>query len=459
MSDAEVIIQFLKKIEWRIRANRRLREVTLGMWIALTFLTLVKIWDLVSPFKAPTIRFFISACALVLFGYALWLLRKKGTLDEAAISIDRTARLNDEIKTAFWFIRNPRPTKWVDRQIQRAAHTAAKIDIRRVYPISIPRTSSAVVLMTLVLVGLNFLPLPWKHNWFSLIAATETAVERAERLNEKIQAQNASKAGEVRETRKDTRDFESIYAGLQEIAGRFQESETLRGVAHALMDKRLALAAEDLRTASTVLDREPVASLLDIEHNLNEAAEISRPELQALSDELAAAARSIANKNMTGAREALEQAAEEFEGLEEEIYKQESSLEQLAKGNERHAEEDGHVSGAAIPEARDLPQKKGSGEGFGVSENKGDRGPYQGTPTRLAVKLQQEAVQGMRNAGASRVDAEQASRQERPTLDYREIDAKLIASPKKDALDHRESTPWKYRALIKSYFEAIAEPA
>src|SRR5207247_4101605 len=84
------------------------------------------------------------------------------------------------------------------------------------------------------------------------------------------------------------RDFESIYAGLQEIAGLFQESETLRGVAHALMDKRLALAAEDLRTAGTVLDREPVASLLDIEHSLNEAAEISRPELQALSGELAA---------------------------------------------------------------------------------------------------------------------------------------------------------------------------
>src|SRR5213593_388957 len=171
MTDEEIIVQFLKKIEWRIRANQRLGEMTLAVWIALTFLTLIKIWDLVSPFRTSTIRFFIAACTLALFGYALWLLRKKGTLDEAAVSIDRIARLNDEIKTAFWFIRNPRPSKWVDRQIQRAAHTAAKIDIRRVYPISIPRTSSAAVLMTLVLVALNFLPLPWKHNWFSLIAA------------------------------------------------------------------------------------------------------------------------------------------------------------------------------------------------------------------------------------------------------------------------------------------------
>ena len=252
--------------------------------------------------------------------------------------------------------------------------------------------------------------------------------------------------------------MQSIYAGLQKIASRLKESETLRGVSRALTDKRLTLAAEELRAVATVLDREPVASLLDIEHSLNEAAEISRPELEALSDELAAAARSIANKNMTGAREALEQAAEEFEGLEEEIYKQESTLEQLAKGNERHAEEDGHVSGAAIPEARDLPQKKGSGEGFGVSENKSDRGPYEGSPTRLGVKLQQEAVEGMRSAGVSREDVGQASRQERSTLDYHAIEAKSIGSPK-DVLDHRESTPWRYRALIKSYFEAMGEPA
>src|SRR2546427_4857526 len=79
MSEAEVIVQFLKKIEWRIRANRRLREITLGVWIALTFLTLIKVWDLVSPFNASAIRFFVAAFAPVFFGYALWLFRQKRT--------------------------------------------------------------------------------------------------------------------------------------------------------------------------------------------------------------------------------------------------------------------------------------------------------------------------------------------------------------------------------------------
>ena len=456
MSDAEIIVHFLKNIERRLRANRSLRDITFALSIVLTFLTFIKVWDLISPFKTAMIRFFLGSCALFLFGYAVWLLRKKETLDQAAGSIDQTARLNDEIKTAFWFISNPHPSNWVDRQIQRAASTAARIDLTRAYPIVIPRASYGAVTMTLVLLGLNFLPLPFNHNWLVLRAAPEIA--RSETVARTTAATSAPRASLVREISKDTPNMQSIYAGLQKIASRLKESETLRGVSRALTDKRLALAAEELRAVATVLDREPVASLLDIEHSLNEAAEISRPELEALSDELAAAARSIANKNMTGAREALEQAAEEFEGLEEEIYKQESTLEQLAKGNERHAEEDGHVSGAAIPEARDLPQKKGSGEGFGVSENKSDRGPYEGSPTRLGVKLQQEAVEGMRSAGVSREDVGQASRQERSTLDYHAIEAKSTGSPK-DVLDHRESTPWKYRALIKSYFEAIGEPA
>ncbi|PYS12335.1 MAG: hypothetical protein DMG15_14695, partial [Acidobacteria bacterium] len=151
MSDADIIVHFLKNIERRLRANRSLRDITFALSIVLTFLTFIKVWDLISPFKTATIRFFLGSCVLFLFGYAVWLLRKKETLDQAAASIDQTARLNDEIKTAFWFIRNPHPSKWVDRQIQRAASTAARIDLTRVYPIVIPRASYGAVTMTLVL--------------------------------------------------------------------------------------------------------------------------------------------------------------------------------------------------------------------------------------------------------------------------------------------------------------------
>src|SRR5437879_2410194 len=134
MSDAENIVHFLRNVEWRLRANRLLQEITLSLSRVLMFLIVIKIWDLVSPFKATTIMFVMAASVFLFAGYVVWLLRNKGTLDQAAVSIDERAGLNDEIKTALWFIRNPRSSKWVDRQIQGAARSAAQIDVRREYP-------------------------------------------------------------------------------------------------------------------------------------------------------------------------------------------------------------------------------------------------------------------------------------------------------------------------------------
>src|SRR5437879_7330291 len=191
---------------------------------------------------------------------------------------------------------------------------------------------------------------------------------------------------------------------------------------------------------------------------LNESARNPRPELRSLSEDLAATARAMQNKNMTAIQEAIEEVAQDFEGLEEEIYTQESNLDQLARGNERKAEQDGHVSGAPLPEPRDFPQATSSSDGAGASGGKAESGPRQGIPTTLAVKLQQEGVEGKPGAGATREDMRAASRQERSKLDYRNVSSDVSPAPK-HVLDHREPTPWKYRLLIKSYFDAILEPA
>src|SRR5205085_6374377 len=112
------------------------------------------------PFKTTTMRFILAGCALSFASYVVWRGRQKRSLDQAAVSIDQRAGLNDEMKTALWFIRNPHTSKWVDRQIQRAARNTEKIDVGRAYPIVIPRTSYAAVAMIAVFLGLNFAPLP-----------------------------------------------------------------------------------------------------------------------------------------------------------------------------------------------------------------------------------------------------------------------------------------------------------
>src|SRR5207237_760201 len=139
MSDAEVITQFLGAVEWRLRANRLIPEITLGLSKVLMAVIVIKVWDLISPFKTTTMRFILAGCALSFASYVVWRGRQKTSLDQAAVSIDQRAGLNDEMKTALWFIRNPHTSKWVDRQIQRAARNTEKIDVGSAYPIVIPR--------------------------------------------------------------------------------------------------------------------------------------------------------------------------------------------------------------------------------------------------------------------------------------------------------------------------------
>src|SRR5439155_18372267 len=125
--------------------------------------------------------------------------------------------------------------------------TVAKIDPLRVYPIVIPRASYAAVAMIVVLVGLNFFPLSLNHNWFALSAAPE--INRSETVKPRAGTKFMPNASLLQDISKDTANLPRVYAGLQEIAVRLKESDTLRGVSQALMDKRLALAAEELRTA------------------------------------------------------------------------------------------------------------------------------------------------------------------------------------------------------------------
>src|SRR5262245_21069450 len=120
MSDKEAIIRLLRRVEWRIRINRLLQDLTLALSAVMVFLIGIKIWDLFFPLNAIAVAYLIIACG---FSFAVYMINRflrRGTLDQAAISIDHHAGLHDEIKTAFWFISNPRSSDWVEQQIQRA---------------------------------------------------------------------------------------------------------------------------------------------------------------------------------------------------------------------------------------------------------------------------------------------------------------------------------------------------
>src|SRR5947209_6630014 len=126
MSDKEIIIKSLERVERRTRANRLFNELTLGATFFLAFPLVLKIWDLLDPLRASTISIIAGIWVLLFGAYVVWRILPKTTLKQAAASIDKVAGLNDEIKTAFWFIHNPRSSEWVDAQIHRAAKNAQR---------------------------------------------------------------------------------------------------------------------------------------------------------------------------------------------------------------------------------------------------------------------------------------------------------------------------------------------
>jgi hypothetical protein len=434
MSDTEIILQLLRRVEWRLRSARLLHDLMLAVSIVLAIFIALKVWDLFSPVGSGTTLVFSAVCGGIMVGYLIWRFRQRIPVNEAAASVDLKAGLKDEIRTAAWFIGNPRASVWVDTQIQRAARKAAKIDVGRAYPNPIPAASYAAAAMVVILIGLHFVALPGRSE----------AVQSPHIIPKPSATQAV--------------DVAAINAGLDEIAEQLQKSEKLKAVAEALLERRLDDAAGELRRVASELGSDSAESLQSIEDSLRAAAALNQREgLKPLTEDLTEAARALMNKNVGGTQEGLEDIAQDLEGLDEEIYAQESTLDQLAKGNERRGEQDGHVPGAPIPDTRDFPQASSSPDGLGASGGKSEPGPRQGPPTTLEAQLQEEGLNSTPSAGIKRIDVEEASRQERSRLDYRNVASELTAA-QRDVLNH-ENLPWQYRPLIKTYFEAILQPA
>src|ERR1051326_2222114 len=100
MSDKEIIIKTLERVERRIRANRLFKELGLGATFFLAFPLACKVWDLFDPFRASTIRILAGTWILLFAVYVVSRTLRKITEVQAPVHIDTAADLKDEIKTA-----------------------------------------------------------------------------------------------------------------------------------------------------------------------------------------------------------------------------------------------------------------------------------------------------------------------------------------------------------------------
>ena len=513
MSNTETILNLLRRANERRRTNRLFKELGIALSMTLPVPVLLKLWDLWSPLRGRTVVIVLALWAIAAAACIVWRLRGgQSNLSEEAAAIDRQAELEDEIKTAYWFTQGSRQSEWIDAQVNRAAQTAHRLNLDKIYPRIIPNGLYMAGVLFLALAVLNFLPLPGNHNWLLLDAApafsltddqlalieqAQTLLEQAERLGEpqivqklqqivqdlqegKISMQEAlAQLQELKtELEAGNLDIGNVKEGLEEVASDLARAQTLEAAAQALSENDLTQAAEEFREAAAQVNQMTPAQLEEMQQSLEQAAENERAGLEDLTTEFEEAAAALEKGDTELTEEELKQIADQIEALMKEMQAQglkneaADALESLEEALREDQGDDQPVEDADLEAAKpgekgaDKTGKKvataprGQGDAGGGGQNPSGQvpeapAPREGEATQLDVILQQEELVAPISE-EEKQKIEEVSKQERSKLNYRNVTSELTPA-EKDALN-QSSIPWEYRQLIKQYFEAIRPP-
>jgi hypothetical protein len=353
MSDKDVILQFLEKAEKRARSNKRFNEIATALAIAFIIPVSFKLLDLVFLFRARTVSTFFLVWLAATVAWIVWRIRGRNPLAQTAANIDRKASLNDQLKTAYWFIRNPRQSEWVDAQIQRTAKEAGRIRIDSLYPRKFPRNSLIAAGLLFLLVGLNFVPLSLNHNWVYLQAAPPFSLTEEERVNlanaikllEQAKAEeNAELAGKIQELIEQLQEGEisvddaikqldalkdeleagdldsaNMTNGLEQMAAILRQAKALQPAAQPMGRGELNEAASQMRQLAARLQTLSQDDLREMSQRLNSASENPRSGLQDLARAFETTGGAIQRGDRAASQSGFDRIARELESIRQEL--------------------------------------------------------------------------------------------------------------------------------------------
>ena len=429
MSDRQAIVQTLRQIETRVRANRLVERLAFGSLILIVIALFVKVWDLLFPLSSSTIQIFWVLWFIALAAFiGRTLVGGKGTLSGAAAHVDQKAQLKNEITSAYWFMENGGRNPWIELQVHRAAETARRLDPKRLYPRTVGATSYLTVGLGVLLLILNFAPLPIDHNWLysreaptltlsgedeALLEEIEELIEQAqeleqdevvEQLEELIEALRSGElsAGEALEELDQIQDLldegnlsmASIIEGLDEIGQDLQQSEDTREAGEAMSGGDLEQAAEDMRRLAEHLGAGEQPDE-DLQEALEQASENTRPGLEELAEKLQAASENLQNQDQEALEQALEEASRELENLSEMVESQQiknQASQQLEDLQNSLREQQNQEQQAALEEA--LEQMRQQQDQQAQAQQQGETGQQQ----QDQMSQEQAAQQGRPDA-------------------------------------------------------------
>ena len=360
-TERSTITAILKRIDHKVRFNQTLFHLSVASCLVLGALLFIELAPRLVPVNMPPGSVIVSLGSAAFLVFLFWSQLGGRRLEHAAGVADMRAGLNDEIKSAYWFMRQADSSPWIDVLVGRAAGTARRLSPRRLVPVVVPRRFWIALGLFGLLQVLAFVPSNGPLLTFA-VASDSVRFERAldayaneirdlidgegdqlldeealsllESALEELEAEDTSFDELLRDLREaqdvlDEGNLEMTATrdALDELMDEFSGSQELADFVNALRNQDLSDAAERLRDlAERLIDLDGV-ELADLADQLREASRVDEPVIEELLEALQEAAAAISDDRIPDAQEALNDAADAIDQITDQQARQEANNE------------------------------------------------------------------------------------------------------------------------------------
>ena len=360
-TERSTITAILKRIDLKVRFNQTLLHLSVASCLVLGALVLIELAPRLVPVNMPPGSLIVGVGSAAFLAFLLWSQIGGRQLGRAAGVADVRAGLNDEIKSAYWFMRQDDSSPWIDLLVGRAAATARRLNPRRLVPVTIPKRFGITLALFGLLQILSLVPSDGPLLTF-VVASDSIRFERtldtyAEEIRdlidgegdelldeealallelalEELEAEDTSFDELLRDLREaqdllDEGNLEMTATrdALDELGEEFSGSNELKDFVDALRNQDLSDAADRLRDLAERLADLDGLELTELAELLQEASNLDEPAIEELLKALQQAADAIAEDRVPDAQEALNEAADEIDQITDRQARQQANNE------------------------------------------------------------------------------------------------------------------------------------
>ena len=360
-TERSTITAILKRIDLKVRFNQTLLHLSVASCLVLGALVLIELAPRLVPVNVPPASVIVSVGSAAFLAFLLWSQLGGRQLGRAAGVVDMRAGLNDEIKSAYWFMRQDDSSPWIDLLVGRAAATAHQLSLRRLVPVTIPKRFGIALALFGLLQVLALVPSNGPLLTFA-VASDSIQFERAldtyaeeirdlidgegdelldeealallELALEELEAEDTSFDELLRDLREaqDVLDEGNLEMAatrdaLDELGDEFSGSNELQDLVNALRNQDLGDAADRMHELAERLADLDSLELAELAELLQEASNIDEPVIEALLEALQKAADAISEDRLPDAQEALNEAGDAIDQITDRQARQQANNE------------------------------------------------------------------------------------------------------------------------------------